>query len=144
MVHGELAEVDGAAAQTKKVVPLFQVGFVVAGVAVDHFNIRRDDPHGGKLTADVRRGQQLLRVEEDVVVHDLNARDVARVNEIGQFDMKAAEEAFQWHLQHAELRDMKLHAAVRDRGEGAGQLNRKRNDLVDGAMQLELVAVRLD
>jgi hypothetical protein len=39
---------------------------------------------------DVRRGEQFLCVEEDVVIYDLNAGNITRVNKVGQFDMEAS------------------------------------------------------
>jgi hypothetical protein len=32
---------------------------------------------------DVRRGEQFLRVKDDVVIYDLNAGDSSRVNKVG-------------------------------------------------------------
>src|SRR5665213_1867710 len=58
--------------------------------------------------------------------------------------MEAAEQAFQRNLQHAESYDMEPYATVWRRGKCADQLNGKRNDLGDGAVQLDLVAVGLD
>ena len=83
VVHGELPEVERALAQAEKVVPLCKAGLVVARVAVDDFDVWWADPHGGKLTVDVRWGEQFLCVEDDVVIYDLNAGDITRVNKIG-------------------------------------------------------------
>ena len=58
--------------------------------------------------------------------------------------MEASEEPFQRDLQHVELRDVKLHATIWSGSEGADELNGKRNDLVYGAVQLELVAFGLN
>ena len=58
--------------------------------------------------------------------------------------MKSAEEAFQRNLQHVEFCDVKLHATIWSGREVANELNRKRNDLVYGAVQLELVAFGLN
>ncbi len=82
-VHGELPEVERAPAQAEKVVPPCKAGLVVARVAVDDFDVWWADPHGGKLTVDVRRGEQFLRVKDDVVIYDLNAGDSTRVNKVG-------------------------------------------------------------
>jgi hypothetical protein len=73
VVHGELPEDERVPAQAEKVVPLCEAVLVVAGVAVDNFDVWWADPHRGKLTVDVRRGEQFLCVEEDVVIYDLNA-----------------------------------------------------------------------
>ena len=66
---------------------------------------------------DVRWGKQLLCVEDDGVTCDLNAGDIARVNQVGEFNMEAAEEAFQRDLQHVEFRDLELNAIVGRGGE---------------------------
>ena len=58
--------------------------------------------------------------------------------------MKSPEEAFQRDLQHVEFCDMKLHATIWSRSEGADKLDGKRKDLVYGAVQLELVALGLN
>jgi len=66
------------------------------------------------------------------------------VNKVGQFDMKAAKKAFQRDLQHVEFCDVKLHATIWSGREGANELNRKTNNFVYGAVQLELVAFGLN
>lgn len=58
--------------------------------------------------------------------------------------MEAAEEAFQRDLEYVEFRDVELYAIVGGGGELADDLNGKRNDLVYGAVQLELVAFGLN
>lgn len=58
--------------------------------------------------------------------------------------MEAAEEAFQRDLQHVEFCDVKLDPTIWSGREGADELNGKRNDLVYGAVQLELVAFGLN
>src|ERR1700730_12354812 len=58
--------------------------------------------------------------------------------------MEATEEPFQRDLQHVEFCDMKLHATIWSRSEGADKLDGKRKDLVYGAVQLELVALGLN
>ena len=82
-MHGELAEVERAPAELEKVVPLCETGLVVPRVAVDDFDIWGADAHGGELTVSVRRGEQFLCVEDDVVIYDLNAGDITRVNQVG-------------------------------------------------------------
>ena len=58
--------------------------------------------------------------------------------------MEVAEEPFQRDLQHVELCDVKLYATIWSVREGANELNGKRNDLVYGAVQFELVAFGLN
>ena len=57
--------------------------------------------------------------------------------------MEAAEQSFQRDLQHVKFCDMKLHATIWSGSEGAYKLNGKRKDLVDGAVQLESLALGL-
>jgi hypothetical protein len=144
VVHGELAEVERSPAQAKKIVPLCKASLVVARVAVDNFDVWWADTYGGKLTVDMRRGKQFLGVEDEVVLYDLNAGDITRVNKVGQFDMKAAKKAFQGDLQHVEFCNVKPHATIWSGREGANELNRERNNFVYGAVQLELVAFGLN
>ena len=58
--------------------------------------------------------------------------------------MEATEEPFQRDLQHVKFCDVKLHATIWSGSEAADKLNGKRKDLVYGAAQLELVALRLN
>jgi hypothetical protein len=58
--------------------------------------------------------------------------------------MEVAEEPFQRDLQHVELCDVKLYATIWSVREGANELHGKRNDLVYGAVQFELVAFGLN
>src|SRR5580704_14490683 len=58
--------------------------------------------------------------------------------------MKAAEQTLHRNLQHIELCDVELHAAVGNSGKRTGQLNGQRDDLVHGAVQLELLALWLE
>jgi hypothetical protein len=58
--------------------------------------------------------------------------------------MEATEEPFQRDLQHVQFCDVKLYATIRSGSEAADKLNGKRKDLVYGAVQLELVALRLN
>src|SRR5260370_37427474 len=57
--------------------------------------------------------------------------------------MEAAEQSVQRDLQHVKFCDMKLHATIWSGREGAYNLNGKRKDLVDGAVQLEPLALGL-
>lgn len=57
--------------------------------------------------------------------------------------MEATEEPFQRDLQHVKFCDMKLHATIWSGSEGAYKFNGKRKDLVDGAVQLESLALGL-
>ena len=63
--------------------PLCKAGLVVARVAVDNFDVWWADLYRGKLTVDVRRGEQFLCVEDNVVIYDLNAGNITRVNKVG-------------------------------------------------------------
>ena len=58
--------------------------------------------------------------------------------------MEATEEPFQRDLQHVKFCDVKLHATIWSGSEAADKLNGKRKDLVDGAVQLELIAFGLN
>src|SRR3979490_2363493 len=58
--------------------------------------------------------------------------------------MEATEKPLQRDLQHVKFCDVKLHATIWSGSEGANKLNRKRKDLVYGAVQLEPVALRLN
>ncbi|MCU1249021.1 MAG: hypothetical protein JWQ49_2050 [Edaphobacter sp.] len=57
--------------------------------------------------------------------------------------MEAAEQSFQRDLQHVKFCDMKLHATIWSGSECAYKLNGKRKGLVDGAVQLESLALGL-
>jgi hypothetical protein len=61
-------------------VPPRKTGLVVVRVALDDFDVRWPHPHRGKLTVDMRRWQQFLRVKDGVVIYDLNAENITRVN----------------------------------------------------------------
>jgi len=58
--------------------------------------------------------------------------------------MEASEEAFQRDLEHIEFCDVKPDPTIRSWREGADELDGKWNDLVYGAVQLELVAFGLN
>ena len=58
--------------------------------------------------------------------------------------MEAAEEAFQRDLQYVEFCDVKLDPTIWSGSEGTHEFDGKRNDLVYGAVQLELIAFGLN
>jgi len=58
--------------------------------------------------------------------------------------MEATEEAFQRDLQYVEFCDVKLDPTIWSGREGTREFDGKRNDLVYGAVQLELIAFGLN
>jgi hypothetical protein len=144
VVHGEFSEVECASTEPEKVVPLGELAVVGVRVAVDDFDIRGHNAHLSELTVDMGWREQGFGVEDDVVTEDLDAGDITRLNQVSKLDMEVTEEAFQWNLQHVEFCDVELHTTVGGGGERASELNGKGKDFMNGAVQLELVAFRLD
>src|SRR5437763_1741173 len=71
VIHGQLAEVKGAAFQAQEVAPLFDAIYGFLAVAKDLFEVGILDPYFGEVSLDVRRGPQAMRIEEEIIAPDL-------------------------------------------------------------------------
>ena len=87
-MHRELAEVERAIAEAEEVMPLRQLRRVIRRIAVDDFDVRNFHPYRRQLAANVRRRQQLFRIEDEVVAGDRYTRHVGGVHQIGELDIQ--------------------------------------------------------
>jgi len=63
------------------------------------------------------------------------------MEEVGEFDVKAAQQAFHRNLQHIEIGNVHLNLVVRRNRNCAHQFDRQRNDLVQRPMEIDPISV---
>src|SRR3954449_3217340 len=132
-MHGEFAEVDGAATEAEEVTPLLNTLDIFLRVAIHLFQIRIHDVNLSELASDMRRRQQGLGVKENIVAGDLNSRYAFRVKKIGQLDVECTEETFEGDLEQVQFCYPDLDAIVPKCADGADELYWKRNDFMECA-----------
>ncbi len=63
------------------------------------------------------------------------------MEEVGEFDVKAAQQAFHRNLQHIELGNVYLDLVIRCNRNCADQFDGQRNDLVQCPMKSDLISI---
>jgi hypothetical protein len=98
-LHAGLRSHAGIAVHKLQVIaPLRDTRHVFLSIAVYLFDIRVDNANAGELSTEVWWRNCLLRVQEDVVAGDLDAGDIAGMEEVGNSDMEATKKTLEWNF----------------------------------------------
>src|SRR4029077_10427940 len=141
MAHRQLSKIDRAAIQLQEIAPLRDTVHVFCGVSIDFLDVRIHDADAGQFSSNVRRRQQLLRVQENIVAGDFHSGNVPWMKKVVNFNVKPAQETFQRNLQNIELGNMDLDAVAGSDTDRGYHLHGQWNNLMQSAVELDRVSV---
>src|SRR4029077_14694764 len=124
----ELSKMDCAATQLKEIAPLRHARGVLLSIAVNFLDVRVDDAHAGKLPANMRRGHQLFRIEQNVIAGNFNARNLAGLNQAGDAEVETAQRNFQ----KTHFCNVQPNTVPGNDGDTSLHFDGERDDLVQG------------